>query len=122
MFILNFLNLFQVYIIKNDTEIHQCLSCGDPHYHPLLADTFGQLVNYFFLQLCMIAYVLPFDFHNTFTIPGTGKFCVQVLVADVEFQEVIHEGRNNDCKKKKKKNSFKKKIERSSHFFSIKRQ
>ena len=48
LFILNFLNLFQVYITKNTTEIHQCLSCGDPHYHPLQADTFGPLVNYFF--------------------------------------------------------------------------
>ena len=67
----------------------------------------------------MIAYVLLFDFHHTFTILGTGKFCVQVLVVDVEFQEVIHEGRNNDCKKKKEKKKHFQKEDRTLFTFFL---
>ena len=50
--VLNFVTLFQVNIIEK-SEIHQCLSCGDPHYYPLQPYTFGRLVNQV-TKLCFV--------------------------------------------------------------------
>ena len=59
----------------------------------------------------MVVYVLLFDFHNMFTLLGTDKFCVQVFVADIQFQEVVHEGQYSGLREK----TLKKKIESSSN-------